>query len=159
MKICSTCKESKPLTEYSFKNKLKGLLTARCKDCHNGRMKAHYKSNKAAYIDRNRQHAKVVLQWLYALKAKTPCADCRTQYPSYIMQFDHVSGTKKFHVTAGSRNSWGQIKKEVAKCEIVCANCHCERTYQRRLVAKRIKHDSTKVACVGSSPTETPNTL
>lgn len=27
--------------------------------------------------------------------------------------------------------SWDTVLKEIAKCELVCSNCHKERTYQR----------------------------
>lgn len=60
-----------------------------------------------------------------------PCADCRIQYPYYVMQFDHVRGEKKFNLGGGWNNSVESIKEEIEKCDVVCANCHAERTYQR----------------------------
>lgn len=60
-----------------------------------------------------------------------PCADCGVQYPYYVMQFDHVRGEKRFNLGGGWNNSMEAIKEEIAKCDIVCANCHAERTYQR----------------------------
>lgn len=62
-----------------------------------------------------------------------PCADCGIQYPYYVMQFDHVRGEKKFNVGGGWNNSIESIKEEIAKCDVVCANCHAERTYQRMI--------------------------
>ena len=69
-------------------------------------------------------------------KAKDkPCADCGVKYPHYVMQFDHVRGKKV--ITIGSAtakiNSAKALHKEIAKCEVVCANCHAERTYVRQL--------------------------
>lgn len=60
-----------------------------------------------------------------------PCADCGVQYPYYVMQFDHVRGEKKFNLGGGWNNSIEAIQEEIAKCDVVCANCHAERTYQR----------------------------
>ena len=60
-----------------------------------------------------------------------PCSDCGVQYPYYVMQFDHVRGEKKFNIGQGWNNSIQALTEEIAKCDIVCANCHAERTYQR----------------------------
>ena|SRR4030042_15749 len=63
-----------------------------------------------------------------------PCADCKIKYPPYVMQFDHVRGRKGF--TIGShymKKTMEQIKNEIAKCEVVCANCHAKRTHTRRV--------------------------
>lgn len=63
-------------------------------------------------------------------EAKTrPCADCGIQYPYYVMQFDHVDG-KELSLAIVAKKHWSEdhIRREIAKCEVVCANCHCERT-------------------------------
>lgn len=46
------------------------------------------------------------------------------------MDFDHVRGTKKFAIsTYAHAVSSETLTKEIAKCDLVCANCHRERTY------------------------------
>lgn len=70
-----------------------------------------------------------------AREAKSvPCKDCGVQYPFYVMQFDHVRGEKKFTIATIGRTyiSMKDLQEEIAKCEVVCANCHCARTYIRR---------------------------
>lgn len=49
------------------------------------------------------------------------------------MDFDHVSGQKKFNLSAAANKmrSLMAVEDEIAKCEVVCANCHRERTYRR----------------------------
>ena len=79
-------------------------------------------------------------------KAKDkPCADCGVKYPYYVMQFDHRPGTIKMksntrikgkeHRAFGGSNSLKlglvQLLIEIAKCDVVCANCHHIRTYVR----------------------------
>jgi len=62
-----------------------------------------------------------------------PCADCRQSYGTHVMQFDHVRGEKLLAIgsaTARIKNLKA-LYEEIAKCEVVCANCHAERTYQR----------------------------
>ena len=69
------------------------------------------------------------------LRAKA-CTDCGQQYPSYVMEFDHVPerGKKKKTVSelAGNRKVTSKtVQAELAKCDLVCANCHKVRTYFR----------------------------
>ena len=69
----------------------------------------------------------------YAQKAKQkPCADCGIQYPYYVMDFDHREDKKKLinkFVKGGPALTSLQI--EIDKCDVVCSNCHRERTHQR----------------------------
>lgn len=70
-----------------------------------------------------------------ARRAKdVPCADCGQRYPYYVMDFDHVRGEKKFCIgVAVGTNIAGinQFLDEIAKCEVVCSNCHRTRTFVR----------------------------
>ena len=59
-----------------------------------------------------------------------PCADCGRSYPYYVMDFDHVKGSKVCGVArlVTTRNK-GAVLREIDKCEVVCANCHRMRTH------------------------------
>ena len=63
-----------------------------------------------------------------------PCLDCGDRFPSCSMDFDHRDpGTKRYTISRMiGRAGEARIMAEVAKCDIVCANCHRERTYRRR---------------------------
>lgn len=63
-----------------------------------------------------------------------PCADCGVKYPYYVMDFDHLRD--KVKNISQTTQSWSvaRIKNEITKCEIVCSNCHRERTFSRRVV-------------------------
>ena len=65
-----------------------------------------------------------------------PCKDCGKRYPYYVMDFDHVEGVKSFNLGTVLARQCGASKviEEIVKCDIVCSNCHRERTYG---VAKR----------------------
>lgn len=68
--------------------------------------------------------------WLYDIK-NVPCMDCGGRYPGVCMDFDHRPGTgKRFNI--GERFAMvnmGDLQAEVAKCDVVCSNCHRLRTY------------------------------
>lgn len=67
----------------------------------------------------------------YIRQAKRqPCTDCDTEYPYYVMQFDHVRGEKLFNLSSYT-GGYKRIDEEIAKCDVVCANCHFIRTHER----------------------------
>lgn len=66
--------------------------------------------------------------------AKTqPCMDCGQSFPPSVMEFDHVRGQKVSDVTKMVKAPIAKMYAEIAKCELVCANCHRLRTLARRL--------------------------
>lgn len=71
-----------------------------------------------------------------------PCADCSSRHPYYVMQFDHL-GEQEKHFNIGAHGpSLGRDRliAEIAKCEVVCANCHAERTHRRKLAKREVRH-------------------
>lgn len=73
-------------------------------------------------------------KYLREIKEKNPCQDCHQSYPYYVMDFDHVRGRKQKNVMdLVSTLSKKKIDEELAKCEIVCSNCHRSRTHFRRI--------------------------
>ena len=63
-----------------------------------------------------------------------PCTDCGVEYPYYVMDLDHVDpSTKTICPSQIPKMGWSleRVTKELAKCEVVCANCHRERSAQR----------------------------
>jgi hypothetical protein len=67
------------------------------------------------------------------LKHGIPCADCHHVFPAWVMQWDHLPGTAKVTEIAemvGHRPR-AAILEEIAKCQLVCANCHAIRTRRR----------------------------
>ena len=61
--------------------------------------------------------------------------DCKNRFPVCAMQYDHVRGEKSDNVSTmvAEGREWSVIETEIAKCELVCANCHAIRTMERRV--------------------------
>lgn len=85
----------------------------------------------AIFSTKARQRNRDYLAWV---KTDVPCLDCKVVYPPYVMQFDHIADDKDRAVAALAQAgaSLDRLKAEIAKCELVCANCHALRTHQRR---------------------------
>jgi len=93
--------------------------------------KKHYERNKIDYIRRAKQRRKQLRDFI--IKAKSiPCFDCKKTYPYYVMGFDHINGQKSYTIgeVAHSGIPIEKLKKEIKKCEVVCANCHAIRTFK-----------------------------
>jgi hypothetical protein len=87
---------------------------------------------KAEKLSIARQKA-YLAQYIRDLKEKSPCLDCKEYYPYYVMDFDHVRGKKQANVMELIPTlSKKRIDQEIAKCEIVCSNCHRIRTHNRK---------------------------
>ncbi len=133
MKRCCMCKRTRRLT--SFHRRGDGHQSV-CKECRSRmdadmylqdpvRRKRNYKANMLA-----------ITLWARTLKVDKPCTDCRNVFHFSAMQWDHLPGFGKLSevselVRCGP--SRARILAEIAKCELVCANCHAVRTYTRRL--------------------------
>lgn len=69
------------------------------------------------------------------IKAGEPCCDCGKYFPHYQLQFDHIYFPRRSHVSKHVGSIAG-ILAEMMLCDIVCANCHAKRTWERRENAK-----------------------
>lgn len=75
------------------------------------------------------------------LKETTTCADCGLLHPYYKMQFDHLPGHEKLFTIAKFYDytmDLAVIMAEIKKCELVCGNCHADRTHSRREEKKEL---------------------
>lgn len=80
---------------------------------------------------RNRAYIKWLQDYVYGLK-DAPCMDCGNKFPPYVMDYDHVRGTRTIEVSAAVARGWSvkRVLEEIAKCDLVCTNCHRIRTFR-----------------------------
>lgn len=53
-----------------------------------------------------------------------PCVDCGQQYPWWVMDFDHGDSHKVYNIGRSRHRGYNVIVAEIAKCDVVCSNCH-----------------------------------
>jgi hypothetical protein len=123
MRICSKCKQEKEASDFykDRKNKVSGL-SSWCKTCQTSDKKIHYINNKNYYIWRGLENKK----WFYEFKKTLSCNRCGFAHPA-ALDFHHVDPTTK-SFNFGSINpvlkNKDAIMNEIAKCEVLCSNCH-----------------------------------
>lgn len=75
-----------------------------------------------------------VNEFIQAQKRGKVCTDCKNTWPYFILEFDHRDpDTKKFTIgnmvnSHWKESDWGEILEEIAKCDLVCKNCHAIRS-------------------------------
>jgi hypothetical protein len=99
----------------------------------------YYENNKEAEKARiNERRDKKRKEWK-DYKASLSCSKCGFSHPACI-DFHHPPGTKEHSVNTLAQN--GRFKlayKEVAKCIVLCANCHRIHHYDERQKKKEAK--------------------
>jgi hypothetical protein len=106
-------------------------LSRVCKECQKRYLKGHYDANKSYYAKKARAAEAETRAFIAEAKNK-PCADCKERYPPWVMDFDHRAGAEKeFNLSGSDWRSRKKIAAEIAKCDVVCANCHRQRTHER----------------------------
>lgn len=92
------------------------------------------KANRQRYGKYQAEYQTRTKMFIWSLKMN-PCVDCKNWYMPWVMQFDHLPRYSKFKEINAAWNSTDQVLfKEIAKCELVCANCHENRSYVRRFL-------------------------
>lgn len=129
MKQCPKCGRNRRNSSFYKNAARKDGLTLWCKDCnvkYASEWRVRNREKCSASNLRCRQRNREIV---YAAK-DIPCADCGQRYPPYVMDFDHTGDNKEFNVSA-RYIATSRLLAEIAKCEVVCANCHRERTWVR----------------------------
>jgi hypothetical protein len=113
--MCPRCQQLRPLSEYYYKPKRINKSLTYCKQCHNRYTTDRFRARKR--------------QAVAYLGGK--CADCGITFPYYVYEFHHLDPTQKdVQFNTLRRRSWERIKAELAKCVLLCANCHRVRHWQ-----------------------------
>ena len=100
---------------------------------------------RQAAKDYRETHRTEIAAWRLAKKAELyrkmnelksfPCQDCRQTFIPFVMDWDHREPSTKRNDVAWMVDhlmNWDKILVEVAKCDLVCSNCHRVRTFNRR---------------------------
>jgi hypothetical protein len=101
-------------------------------------------------VNRNRRDP-ILRQWLNDYKAKLGCSHCPETHPA-CLEFHHKDpANKELELSRAASNGWSieRLQQEIAKCEVLCANCHKKFHWECRSAARTVV---SKTAYEGASP-------
>ncbi len=134
MLICFVCR--KPKEEFAISPRTQ-QPTKVCVECwnvhyahlakspayHKEKLRKEGRATRKKQIERNRNY-------LFSVLKHAKCMDC--SYDNWIaLELDHRDPKQKHDAVTRMVNdgtTLDRIKQEVAKCDVVCANCHAIRT-------------------------------
>jgi 5-methylcytosine-specific restriction endonuclease McrA len=134
MKKCCSCGELKPEEEFHWRAKALGIRRGYCRSCQAIKHRKWYKNNAETVKDRSRKRnersRKAARKYAYNYLKKHPCVICG-ETNTAALDFHHIEPASKTrpipHMISGGY-SLDAIKAEIAKCQILCANCHRKQT-------------------------------
>lgn len=131
VKRCGRCGETKPLS--AFHRRGAGHQWC-CRQCRKEWDAAYWTRRREFRIERHRARKAELRRWFRELKSSQACVDCGGRFHWAAMTYDHLPGTPKRGEVSNliARGYRTAIVKELASCELVCANCHAVRTHKRR---------------------------
>lgn len=100
-----------------------GRFRATCSICHRGGGK--HKPGARRRLQR-------LKDWLAEFKAASACARCGEDHPATLDFHHRDPAAKDFNLSNVSAYGWSleRIQAEIAKCEVLCANCHRKEHWQ-----------------------------
>ena len=136
IKTCTRCHESLPIESFGRHRLRSDGLNSQCRECCRAQKQRWQKSPSGVqWLESQKQRARTQKSAAVALlenaKRKTGCVVCGETEPC-CLDFHHVdSSTKVMTVSrlAHGTHAWSdrglvRLKQEMAKCVVVCANCH-----------------------------------
>ena len=93
-----------------------------------------YRRNKKRKYEMHLRYRQDIARYLDDLKRSAGCSRC-TERDAICLLFHHSDpGTKLFDLALayGGRHGIERINAEIAKCEILCANCHRKHHWAER---------------------------
>jgi hypothetical protein len=131
-KVCTKCGRLLPPRAFSKRAKARDGLQPRCRECA-AQWHLEHRESRLPQIRKSTREAKARnYRLLHEYLLEHPCVDCGGT-DLLVLEFDHIGGDKTMDVSRLVQNasSWKTIEREIAKCEVVCANCHKRRTIRR----------------------------
>ena len=129
-KRCSGCQNFLDLSHFNRNRTARDGRQAYCRSC----FAAWHQRNKAIHNAqihaRNKRVQKRMQDQLLEYLRVHPCVDCGEE-DVLVLEFDHLRDKTANIAYLIRCGSWDRVVDEIAKCEVVCANCHRRRTLRR----------------------------
>jgi hypothetical protein len=123
--------------------------------------KAHYERNKQNIIKKINAKKKVHRTWFNNYKSTLKCIQCGYDHPA-ALDFHHVErkkNNKKVNELVSDGHTKKRILEEIAKCVVLCSNCHRVHHHEERVMLAKQRKSSkihTSDTCKGKKSGRKP---
>ena len=126
---CVKCKQGKQLSEFPVhKRKGKSRRRSECRVCFNTYYREYLNNSKHKLLVSKKYYNNS--KFVSDIKIKSGCVICGYNRCSSALEFHHLDrNTKNANVAHIVKCKTDIIMNEIAKCVILCANCHRELEY------------------------------
>jgi len=123
--ICKICNKTKKLSEFLNHYTFRYF----CNVCHAALVQKHRKDRPDLEKKRRFKNFRTSADHIKSQKVGRPCLICNGSFPPCAMDFNHLDhSTKICNIAQLYGKSKERIDAEIAKCELICANCHRDKT-------------------------------
>ena len=123
VKLCRWCEQEKDESCFAKNKAKKDGLQAYCRSCKKEMDSKYYSSNKDLQLRRVNEKYHADKTWVDSIKEKSGCVVCGEK-DAACLDFHHCAG-KDYAISSMLRSySRESILLEIAKCVVICANCH-----------------------------------
>jgi hypothetical protein len=138
LRHCGRCGDSQPVEEFAWRRRARGQRDNYRVRCRAESKQERYAANHSRYTAQAQARKQVVAAERAArlIEFFHPhvCVDCGEDDP-LVLEFDHRSEK----LLRASETAAGRpVLDEIAKCDVVCANCHRRRTARRGRFARAV---------------------
>lgn len=124
MKRCNKCAKFKSLDDFGVCRSSTDGRQRKCVLCNREQAKQYYHSTqqKTKHGERARCRQKRIADALSEIKTIAGCKFCNERC-AVCLDLHHLNDDKEFNLSR-CVYAISKVKDELAKCEVVCANCH-----------------------------------
>ncbi len=129
-KTCSKCGKEK--NSLNFAPRGAGELRGQCRMCVGERHHNLGRENIERLRKQRLERSNKMAAWFESIKDNQFCKDCGVSHRHWRLDFDHLDG--KIYKPSRLKNSLHSretVLAEISKCDLICANCHRLRTWNR----------------------------
>lgn len=137
MKRCNSCGKEKDEEEFNWRYKALGIRHPTCRECQKPFRKNWYEgSAKERHLknvkERKEEVRRLAREYVLSYLQTHPCIECDERDPR-VLEFHHRQ-EKDMAVSelVSGGYSIATIQAEIAKCDVLCANCHRKKTMNDR---------------------------
>ncbi len=128
MPVCRNCKKEKDEEDFAWRWQVLGIRQKVCRECRKRENDLWYRKHKSEHLEyvrlRKNENRMTARDYGWDYLSTHPCEQCGEIDP-VVLEFHHLHGKDKASSQLASEGaSIEKLIKEIAKCQVLCCNCH-----------------------------------